>query len=80
MVCEHMRNSREVEPRVAHECDPSLLEGSLEGWIGRDRDVRIEAQPARLERREHLLDEPLLVLDVMDREERHHEIERTSGQ
>src|SRR5262249_6007651 len=60
MVCQHIRNALGVEPRFEHERDPSILKRSLKGRIGRDRDVRIEEQPARHERREHLLDEALL--------------------
>jgi hypothetical protein len=48
--------------------------------IDRDRDVRLEEQPTRRERCEDLLDEPLLVVDVMDDEERNNEVERSACQ
>ena len=80
MIGEHVRNSLGVEPRSEHEGAPSVQEQSLQSWVWRDRNVRIEEQATERQRREHVLDEAWLVFNVMDGEERDDQVKRSFRQ
>lgn len=75
MIREHVGYSLGIEPRSPHERDPSVQKRSLESWIWRDCDVRVEEQAARRQSREDVMDEALFVLNVMDGEERNDQVE-----
>ena len=75
MIREHVGNPLGVEPRSPHECNPSVQERLLEPWIWRNRDVRVDEHATRRKRREDVVDKALLILNVMDGEERYDQVE-----